>query len=87
MSLKVPAATPTHRVTTLATGSSGNVVRAVQSYLDSASRQMDKGNYTMAIAYYKRALQVDRNSSAANAYLVRARRAMQAESEITASRR
>jgi Tfp pilus assembly protein PilF len=48
---------------------------------------MDAGNYTAAIANYKRALQVDRNSSAANAYLARARRAMQAENEITASRR
>jgi len=87
VSLRVPAATSTHRVTTLATGSSGSVARAVESYIDSASRRMDAGNYTAAIANYKRALQVDRNSSAANAYLARARRAMQAENEITASRR
>jgi hypothetical protein len=48
---------------------------------------MDKGNYMAAIANYKRALQVDKSSSAAKAHLGRARRAMQAENEITASRR
>jgi hypothetical protein len=48
---------------------------------------MDKGNYMAAIANYKRALQVDRNSSAAKARLGRARRAMQAENDIIASRR
>jgi cytochrome c-type biogenesis protein CcmH/NrfG len=48
---------------------------------------MDKGNYTAAIANYKRAWQVDGNSSAAKAHLGRARRAMQAENEIIANRR
>jgi cytochrome c-type biogenesis protein CcmH/NrfG len=48
---------------------------------------MDKGNYTAAIANYKRALQVDGNSSAAKVCLGRARRAMHAENEIIASRR
>jgi cytochrome c-type biogenesis protein CcmH/NrfG len=48
---------------------------------------MDKGNYTAAIANYKRALQVDGNSSAAKVWLARARRAMQAENQIIASRR
>jgi cytochrome c-type biogenesis protein CcmH/NrfG len=48
---------------------------------------MDKGNYTAAIASYKRALQVDGNSATAKARLDRARRAMQAENEILAKRR
>jgi hypothetical protein len=48
---------------------------------------MEKGNYTAAIANYKRASQVDGNSSAARTRLERARRAMQAEKEIIASRR
>jgi cytochrome c-type biogenesis protein CcmH/NrfG len=48
---------------------------------------MDKGDYTAAIANYKRALQVDGNSSAAKVCLGRASRAMQAENEIIASRR
>jgi cytochrome c-type biogenesis protein CcmH/NrfG len=48
---------------------------------------MDKGNYTAAIANYKRALQADGNSSAAKVCLGRARRAMQAENEIIATRR
>jgi cytochrome c-type biogenesis protein CcmH/NrfG len=48
---------------------------------------MEKGNYTAAIANYKRALQVDGNSSTAKARLGRARRAMQAENEIIANRR
>ena len=61
--------------------------RAAQSYVDSANRQMDKGNYAAAIANYKRAWQVDGNSSAAKARLGRARRAMQAENEIIANRR
>jgi hypothetical protein len=87
VSLRVPLATSTRRVTMLAPGSTGSVARAVQSYIDSASRQMDKGNYTAAIANYKRALQVDRSGSAANAYLARALRAMHAENEIIASRR
>jgi FecR protein len=87
VSLRVPAATPTRRKTTLATGSRGSASRAAQSYIDSANRQMDKGNYTAAIASYKRALQVGGNTSAAKAYLGRAHRAMQAENEIIASRR
>jgi Tfp pilus assembly protein PilF len=87
VSLRVPAATSTRRITTLAAGSRGAAAHAAQSYIDSANRQMDKGNYTAAIANYKRALQVDGNSSAAKAYLGRAHRAMQAENEITASRR
>jgi cytochrome c-type biogenesis protein CcmH/NrfG len=48
---------------------------------------MDKGNYTAAIASYKRALQADGNSSSAKACLARARRAMRAENEILANRR
>jgi hypothetical protein len=48
---------------------------------------MDKGNYMAAIANYKRAGQVDGNSSAAKARLERARRAMQAENKIIADRR
>jgi hypothetical protein len=47
---------------------------------------MDKGNYTAAIASYKRAWQVDGNGAAAKARLERARRAMQAENEIIARR-
>ncbi len=84
---RVRAATSTHRITTLAAGSRGVAAHAAQSYIDSADRQMDKGNYTAAIANYKRALQVDGNSSAAKARLGRARRAMQAENDIIASRR
>jgi hypothetical protein len=84
---RFPAATSTHRMTTLAMGSRGAAAHAAQTYIDSANRQMDKGNYTAAIANYKRALQVDGNSSAAKARLERARRAMQAENEIIASRR
>jgi FecR protein len=87
VSLRVPAATSTRRMTTLAAGSRGAAAHAAQGYIDSANRQMDKGNYTAAIATYKRALQVDGNSSAAKACLGRARRAMQAENEIIASRR
>jgi hypothetical protein len=85
--LRVPAATSTRRTTTLAAGSRGAAAHAAQSYLDSANQQMDKGDYTSAIANYKRALQVDGNSSTAKACLGRARRAMQAENEIIASRR
>jgi hypothetical protein len=48
---------------------------------------MDKGNYTAAIANYKRAWQVDGNSSAAKVQMERARRAMQAENKILANRR
>jgi hypothetical protein len=48
---------------------------------------MDKGNYTAAIANYKRAWQVDGNTSAAKAHVERARQAMQAENEIIANRR
>jgi len=87
VSLRVPAATSTRRMTTLAAGSHGAAAHAAQSYIDSANRQMGKGNYMAAIANYKRALQVDGSSSAAKAHLGRARRAMQAEDEITASRR
>jgi hypothetical protein len=82
-----PAVTSTRRMITLAAGSRGAATHAAQSYIDSANRQMDKGNYTAAISNYKRALQVDGNSSAAKARLGRARRAMQAENEIRASRR
>jgi len=78
--------TSTRRMTTLALGSRGATARAAQSYVDSASRQMDKGNYTAAIASYKRAWQVDGNGAAAKARLERARRAMQAENEIIARR-
>src|SRR6202158_2662811 len=87
VALKVPAATSTRRTTKLAAGSRGAAAHAAQSYIDSATRQMDKGNYTAAIANYKRALQVDGNSSAAKVCLARARRAMQAENQIIASRR
>jgi hypothetical protein len=83
----VPASTSIHRVMTPATGSRGATARAAQSYIDSANRQMDRGNYMAAIANYKRASQVDGNSSAAKARLERARRAMQAENEIIANRR
>jgi len=85
--LRAPAATSTRRVTAPAAESRGVAAHAAQSYIDSANRQLDKGNYTAAIANYKRALQVDGNSSAAKAGLGRARRAMQAENEIIASRR
>jgi hypothetical protein len=84
---RVPAATSTHRMTTLAAGSRGAAAHAAQIYIDSANRQMDKGNYTAAIANYKRALQVDGYSNGAKARLERARRARQAENEIIASRR
>jgi len=83
----VPASTSTRRMMTPATSSRGATARAAQSYIDSANRQMDKGNYMAAIANYKRAWQVDGNSSAAKAHLGRARRAMQAENEIIANRR
>lgn len=78
--------TSARRMMTLALGSRGAAARTAQSYVDSARRQMDKGNYTAAIANYKRALQVDGNSTAAKASLGRARRAMQAENEILARR-
>jgi FecR protein len=83
----VPASTSTRRTSTPETGSRGATVRAAQSYIDSANRQMDKGNYMAAIANYKRAWRVDENSSAARAHLGRARRAMQAENKILADRR
>ena len=83
----VPATTSTRRTMPPATGSRGATARAAQSYIDSANRQMDKGNYMAAIANYKRAWKVDGNSTAAKAHLGRARRAMQAENEIIASRR
>ena len=78
--------TSTRRIT-LASESRGSAASAAQSYLDSANRQMDKGNYAAAIANYKRAWQVDGNSSAAKARMGRARRAMQAENELIANRR
>jgi uncharacterized protein DUF6600 len=87
VSLKVPAAKSNHRTTTVAAPSRGTQTHAAQSYIDSANRQMDKGNYTAAIANYKRALQIDGNSSAAKVSLERARRAMHAENEILSSRR
>jgi tetratricopeptide (TPR) repeat protein len=87
VSVRAPAATSTRRITTLEAGSREAAAHAAKSYIDSANRQMDKGNYTAAIANYKRALQADGNSSAAKARLGRARRAMQAENEIIASRR
>jgi hypothetical protein len=87
VSQRVPATASTRRMKSLAAGSPGAAAHAAQNYIDSANRQMDKGNYTAAIANYKRALQADGNSSAAKARLDRARRAMQAEHEITASRR
>lgn len=83
---RVPASTSTRRMT-LAPGSRGAMARSAQSYVDSANRQMDKGNYAAAMANYKRAWQVDGNSAAAKAHLGRARRAMQAENEIIANRR
>jgi hypothetical protein len=83
----VPASTSSRRMMTPAMGSRGVTARAAQSYIDSANRSMDKGNYTAAIANYKRAWQVDGNSSAAKARLERARRAMQAENKIVADRR
>jgi hypothetical protein len=82
-----PASTSMHRMMTPATSSRGATARAAQSYIDSANRQMDKGNYMAAIANYKRAGQVDGNGSAAKARLERARRAMRAENEIIANRR
>jgi hypothetical protein len=78
--------TSARRMTELASASRGATARTAQSYVNSASRQMDKGNYTAAIASYKQALHVDGNSTAAKARLERARRAMQAENEITARR-
>ena len=84
---RVPTSTSARRTTALAPGSRGVAAHAAQSYIDSGNRQMDKGNYMAAIANYKRASQVDGNSSAARARLDRARRAMQAEKEIIASRR
>jgi hypothetical protein len=83
---RVPSSTSTRRLA-LTPGASGVTARVAKSYLDSANRQMEKGNYTAAIANYKRASQVDGNSSSARARLERARRAMQAEKEIIASRR
>jgi hypothetical protein len=83
----VPASTSTRRMMTPAMGSRGAAARVAQSYIDSAKRQMDKGNYTAAIANYKRAWQVDGNSSAAKVQMERARRAMQAENNILANRR
>ena len=77
----------TRRMATLAPGSRGATARTAQSYVESANRQMDKGNYTAAIAKYKQALRADGNSTAAKARLGRARRAMQAENEIIANRR
>ena len=77
----------TRRMMAPATSPRRATARAAQSYIDSANRQMDKGNYVAAIANYKRAGQVDGNISAAKSRLERARRAMQAENEIIANRR
>lgn len=79
--------TSTRRMTMLARGSQGATARVAQSYVESANRQMDRGNYSAAIAGYKRAGQFDRNTSAAKARVERARRAMQAENDIIAARR
>ncbi len=79
--------TPTRRATTLASGSRGPASRTAQSYVSSAAREMDKGNYMAAIASYRQALHVDGNSDAAKARLDRARRAMLAENKIIADRR
>ena len=87
VSLRVPVAASTRHMTILAAGSRGAAAHALQSYIDSANRQMERGNYTAAIANCKRALQVDGNSGSAKVCLGRARRAMQAENEIIASRR
>ena len=84
---RVPIATSTRGMTMRPAAPRGDVAHAARRYIDSANRQMDKGNYTAAIANYKRALQVDENSSAAKGCLERARRAMQAENKIIASRR
>jgi hypothetical protein len=83
---RVPTSRTTHRMTP-ASGSREVTARAAQSYVESANRLMDKGNYAAAIAGYKRAWQADGNSTAAKARLGRARRAMQAENEIIANRR
>jgi len=83
----VPASASTRRMMTPVTSPHGAKARAARSYIDSANRQMDKGNYMAAIANYKRAGQVDGNISAAKSRLERARRAMQAENEIIANRR
>ena len=82
----VPTSTSTRRMK-VAPGSRAAMARSAQRYVDSANQQMDKGNYTAAMANYKRAWQVDGNSAAAKARLGRARRAMQAENEIIANRR
>src|SRR5882762_1651363 len=82
-----PASTSMRRMMTPATGSRGTTSRVAQSYIESANRQMDKGNYMAAIANYKRAGQADGNSSAAKTRMERARRAMQAENKIIANRR
>lgn len=82
-----PKERSTRRVTTMARGSHGASAHTTQSYLESADRQMDNGDYTAAIASSKHALQVDGNNTAAKARLQRARRAMQAENEIASNRR
>jgi hypothetical protein len=87
VSLRVPKPPSTRRMTSLAAGPRGAAAQAAQSYINAANREMDKGNYMAAITNYKRALHVDGNSSAAKSRLGRARRAMQAEHEIIASRR
>jgi hypothetical protein len=78
---------PARRMTKLASASHPSAARAARVYLDSANRQLDKGNYTAAIASYKRAYQVDRNNTATKSRLERARRAMLAENKIIAERR
>ena len=84
---RVPASTGTRRSPSAPHEARGSTTRVAQSYIESANRQLDKGNYSAAIANYKRASQVDKNSNAARTRLERARRAMQAERDIIASRR
>ncbi|PYX30286.1 MAG: hypothetical protein DMG80_12665 [Acidobacteria bacterium] len=84
---RVPTSTWTRRNSSAPHETRGSTTRVAQSYIESANRQLDKGNYSAAIANYKRASQVDKNSNAARTRLERARRAMQAERDIIASRR
>jgi hypothetical protein len=79
--------TATRRLAKLASASHSSAARTAQVYVDSANRQLDKGNYAAAIASYKRAWQVDRNNTAAKNRVERARRAMLAENKIITERR
>ena len=83
---RTPSA-PTRRTTKVVSGSRGSAARTAQVYVDSANRQLDKGNYAAAIVSYKRAWQLDRNNMAVRNRLERARRAMRAENKIIAERR